>query len=365
LKSEQTAGPSAAILPENEAARLEALRDFAILDTLPEQSFDDLTFLASEICGTPVALISLIDEERQWFKSKLGIEVAETPRDLAFCSHAIIDPGQLLIVDDASQDPRFADNPLVTSAPFIRFYAGAPLVTSQGDGLGTLCVIDKIPRQLSEAQQRALAALSRQAMANLELRKAVASLAEQALERQRYQQELEQVRHELEKANALLEHQTLTDSLTGLLNRRAFDQILEREIERSQRYSTPLSLALVDIDFFKQFNDEFGHLEGDTALRQTSELLARASRLSDTVARIGGEEFAIVLPGVDLEKATALGERVRKEVAEAAWPRRAITVSLGITQLRGSTDSRSQLLTRADQALYRAKNAGRNQVQTA
>jgi GAF domain-containing protein len=157
-------------LPENEELRLKALRELEILDTEAEESFDDLTRLAVYICKTPIALITLIDSDRQWFKSRIKLSESETSRNISFCAHAILQPGTML-VPDALIDERFKDNPLVVSEPKIRFYAGAPLTTEEGFKLGTLCVIDQVPRELTAGQIAALKTLSHQAMTLLELRR--------------------------------------------------------------------------------------------------------------------------------------------------------------------------------------------------
>jgi len=160
----------AAPKPIDERKRLKVLWQYEVLDTVPEEMFDDLTELAASICGAPIALVSLVDEDRQWFKSAQGISSRETTRDISFCAHAICHP-DLFVVPDTHRDARFRDNPLVTRAPRIRFYAGSPLITADGYALGTLCVLDKKPRRLSVFQKRALQLLSRVVITQLELRR--------------------------------------------------------------------------------------------------------------------------------------------------------------------------------------------------
>jgi len=187
-------------IPADEAERIEELRQYRILDTEPEGEYDDLVLLASNICGTPIALMSLVDTQRQYFKSRIGLDATETPRDVAFCAHAILQK-ELMVVPDALQDQRFAENPLVTADPNIRFYAGAPLITPMGRAMGTLCVIDRVPRTLNESQQEALQALGRQVVALLQLRMAKEQ-AEQASEAK--SELLASLRAEQERSERLL-----------------------------------------------------------------------------------------------------------------------------------------------------------------
>jgi signal transduction histidine kinase len=197
-------------IPDNENERIKALQDLNILDTLEEDAYDQLTLIASQICDVPIALVSLIDDNRQWFKSHHGLEARETPRDIAFCAHAINKPEEILMVEDATKDNRFHDNPLSTKAPNVIFYAGAPLNTSEGFCLGTLCVIGNKPKKLSNTQQAALKALANQVVAQLELRRKNLILIEKI-------KIVEQLNHDIDAFSYRLSHDMLTP-MRGILS---------------------------------------------------------------------------------------------------------------------------------------------------
>ncbi len=245
-------------LPDNEAQRIAALLEYEVLDTEAEPGFDQITLLASYICQTPIALVSLIDSERQWFKSHLGLTATETCRDIAFCAHVILQ-NQVMVVEDALNDERFATNPLVTSAPYIRFYAGAPLINPDGLALGTLCVIDYVPRQLTFAQQEALKMLAHQVMTQLELRRNVAALKQAIVERKRAEAE---VRKALEKEKELSELKSRFVCMT------------------SHEFRTPISTILASAQLLEIFSHKLsdskkiGHLHRiQAAVRRMTELL--------------------------------------------------------------------------------------------
>lgn len=259
-------------LPENEIERLKLLKELSILDTLEEQAFDDLTHIAAEICGTPIALVSLIDHDRQWFKSHHGLDAHETPRDFAFCAHAILDDS-LFVIEDAFKDERFHDNPLTTGAPHVRFYAGAPLIMAGGLNLGTLCVIDSHPHELSSTQAVSLTALARQVTRLLDLRLKVKELQRLDYAKNEF---IAMVNHELRTPL------TSIQGALGLLNSRAeFLGDEEQELTHIAYRNSARLLSIVN-DILDVAKLEAGKLEIQRQPMDIRKLLANAVELNQS-----------------------------------------------------------------------------------
>ena len=317
-------------IPADEAQRLRELERYGIVDSPSDAQFERIVELATLIFEVPITAISLVEKDRQWFLCNRGLEASETPRDQAFCAHAIAAEG-VLVVPDARVDPRFQANPLVTSEPHIRFYAGAPLHSREGHKLGTLCVIDREPRQISEMQMRQLTLLSQMVMHEIELRR-----------------------------------QARLCPVTGLPIRRTFLSIGAREIERARREGLPLSLLCLDIDNLRLVNNRWGHAAGDRLLQDLVALLVGAAREQDYVARLGDGEFALLLVGMASGEATGLADGLREAVS--AMPGQYSHsdfqphISGGLTCLADGDRGIEALLRRADQALALAKGNGRNQI---
>ncbi len=314
----------------DEEGRLAALHRYQVLDTAREEPFDNITGLVQTVLSVPIAAVTLIDRDRQWFKSIQGLEAQETERSAAFCSQTI-KRREPMIIPDTTQDARFADHALVTGEPHIRSYAGVPLETPDGYNLGSLCAIDYVPRAFDASQIGILRSFAKLVVDELELRLIATS-----------------------------------DPLTGALSRRGWLDAAKKEISRARRHGRAASVALLDLDEFKDVNDTHGHAAGDEVLRVIGGVCTATIRESDIFGRIGGEEFALLMPEADAEHAMAAAERVREAVertpVEVDGARLRVTVSIGVAPLAGRHEDAESWRAEADQALYRAKRGGRNQT---
>lgn len=318
-------------VPENESQRLRALRSYEILDSQPEVNFDTLTRVATHALRTPAGVIGLMDASRLWFKSQIGLGVPQLDRQIAFCAHAIMQPGEPLIVEDLQQDPRFEGNPLVTQAPHLRFYAGAPLIDRDGFALGTIAVVDIEPRKFGDSQVQLLRDLSVLVITALESRHRAKLLSQLAM----------------------------TDHLTGLPNRAQFERTLNSEIAHARRMSEPFTVLFMDLDGFKVINDTFGHHAGDEVLCEVARRIEKLVRAEDLLARFGGDEFGIFMRQSDDNTSESLAKRIvgalLTPIELSSGHKVTVGISIGIASYVDDIDTVETLLELADQALYKAK----------
>ena len=306
--------------PQDETTRVASLHDLNILDTAAEERFDRLTRLARKMFSVPIAVVSLVDTNRQWFKSCMGLDATETGRDISFCGHAILQD-EILVIPDALEDARFNDNPLVTGEPNIRFYAGCPLRVANGAKIGTLCIIDREPREFGDDDKALLRDLAQ--MAELELTAA---------------------------------QQATTDELTAISNRRGFQTLSKYALDICRRQNQNAWLMMIDLDRFKAINDTFGHAEGDFVLVTFAQIMGSVFRESDVIGRLGGDEFAVLLTNTESGQVDVVLDRLAQAVAEHnATSTRGydILYSVGTTPVQhGRLESVTELLTEADSRMY-------------
>jgi len=317
---------------EDEDGRLDALRRYNVLDSDPEESFDDIVRLLCRIFDVRIAAISFIDEKRQWFKAILGDDAKETLRTDAFCNHTI-GFAEPMSISDASRDPRFAENPYVLSDPGIRCYLGAPLTTPDGYNVGSICIMGTEPRTFSAAEGDILKGFASIIVTQLELSLAVRR-----------------------------------DSLTGCFSRGAFEGLLRDAADAKRDHGRPATLALLDIDHFKSINDRFGHPVGDTVLQALTAVTQSTLRRSDQFGRLGGEEFGILMHNVELDAANLIVERVREAIEMLSLPQLGglgVTASFGLAEFGPQHTRIVDWIKAADIALYHAKHEGRNCVKQA
>lgn len=320
--------------PDNEASRLTAVRTLEILDSAPEPEFEAITRIAARLFGTPMAVVSVMDADRQWFKSRLGLDVPEIPRKDALCSLALAQPvthHQPVVIPDLWQDTRTMNNPLVTGGPQWRFYASAPMFNAFGHGVGTVAVMDTVPRAFNMAQRHALSDLAQMALKAMEGRLSSLTLARSG-------------------------H---VDPLTGLSGRSQFDLALTVELRHAMRTGEPFTLLSLALDGLQTVADGFGNEAAEEVLRQVSQRLVPQIRLGDVLARLDHEEFAVVMRHGDQASAEMLVSRmvnaVKEPITLASGDTVGVGISVGIAAYDDSVASSAMLLSQAHEALSHAK----------
>ncbi|MBU2294608.1 MAG: sensor domain-containing diguanylate cyclase [Gammaproteobacteria bacterium] len=336
-------------MPHDEVLRQQILDDSELIDTPADPYLDTLVKVVREVFAVKTVLVSLIDHDRQWFKSRIGLEITETPRTISFCAHAILGT-RPLVVEDTYNDLRFHDNPVVLNNPHIRFYAGQPLFSQEGQPLGTLCMIDPAPRQLTDKQLRLFIDM--------------AVLVEGYLKLRQISAQTEQLRAALSRE----QRKTMLDPLTQLWNRAGLNHFLPKQQEQADDLGLQLGVLFCDLDYFKKVNDSHGHAAGDQVLWETARWISAAVRPQDVVTRSGGEEFVVLLQVHDQHELLQIAERIRsalnKEPVTIDELQLNLTISIGAA-LRNPLEFPTATLNRADQALYQAKGNGRNRVELA
>ncbi|KQV32010.1 diguanylate cyclase [Rhizobium sp. Root73] len=321
-------GKSSAETIQREIDRLAALEAFDLLDTPRDEGLDRIVGLIREIFSVEIGIVSLIDAHRQWYKSCMGLAAEEVPREDTFCRY-VIDIEEPIVVQDATKDSRFSEHPAVTGESHIRFYAGVPLRTRAGHVIGTVCAIDRRPRSFGNRDLTILTGLAGVSMDRITLLQSAA-----------------------------------TDSLTEALTRRAFKQEADQLISLALRHQHDIACIVLDVDDFKSVNDTHGHAAGDEVLKNVAATCKGALRAGDLLGRLGGEEFAILLPHVDREGALAVAEKVRALIAaqtvRAGDHKLNVTASFGVSALSIIGKDIETLLAQADAAMYKAKHTGRN-----
>ena len=317
-------------LPPDELQRLRDLERQGVLDHPGDEHFDRLVTLTASVLDAPIALISLVDRDRQWFLARHGLEIRETPRSMAFCAHAIAGE-ETLVVPDAMQDSRFNTNPLVIAEPRFRFYAGTPLQSREGHNLGTLCVIDRKPRQLAPKQVTLLEELAQLVLRELELRRRLT-----------------------------------VNPLTGLANRVSFLEQAEPELRRARADQAPLAMLALELDQFSQVRIRWGHEASDRALEDVAACLQGQHRPQDLLGQIGDQTFSILMVDADQTAAMERAEAIRTGIAELGGVFRSsghhLSASGGLTLLAPDDARPQDLLLRAERALFLAQGNGHNQI---
>jgi len=334
-------------IPANEIERVAAVHRLNVLDTPLEERFDRITRMVCTALGVPMAAFSLIDETRQWQKSNAGLPGYVIPRNQSFCAH-VVNQDEMLTVPDTSKDMRFHDHPAVTSGLGVGFYAGAPVHSPDGFLVGSLCAIDTKPRDLTPEQ--------------LQVLRDLADMVEAELRADLLQRDNAKLLSLLQAS----QRQAMIDPLTHIWNRAGLNEILKREWSEARRREQPVVVAIVDVDHFKKVNDTYGHPAGDLVLQSLARRITSVLRTEDTVGRMGGEEFLVVLPNCKPEEMLQVLERMRTLIAavpvETGNSVISFTLSCGAILVDPKAMTVEQAIEHADQALYEAKQAGRNRI---